>query len=221
MENDTFQRSEYDTRGPRIGASFYNLIIGLVLAWGFFVNWIMIKTVPYEFLASIPLLVFLLGYFAACFFGLYLFTSSDNPVVSFIGYNFVVVPFGTVINLVVYNYDQSLVMDAVRVTALVTVVMMTLGSLFPLFFDRISGALTVALLAVIIIELIEIFIFKVHHGILDWIVAVIFCGYIGYDWGRANRIPRTVDNAVDSAASLYMDIINLFLRILRIMGRRR
>jgi len=33
-----------------------------------------------------------------------------------------------------------------------------------------------------------------------------------------NKIPRTLDNAVDSAASLYMDIINLFLRIL---GRRR
>ncbi len=47
-----------------------------------------------------------------------------------------------------------------------------------------------------------------------------FCGYIGYDWGRANQIPKTMDNAVDSAAALYMDIINLFLRILRIMGRK-
>ncbi|MBT7579493.1 MAG: hypothetical protein HN633_12065, partial [Candidatus Marinimicrobia bacterium] len=49
----------------------------------------------------------------------------------------------------------------------------------------------------------------------------IFCGYIGYDWGRANQIPKTLDNAVDSAAALYMDIINLFLRVLRILGRRR
>ena len=50
---------------------------------------------------------------------------------------------------------------------------------------------------------------------------MIFCGYIGVDWGRANRIPKTVDNAVDSAAALYMDIINLFLRLLRLTGRRR
>ena len=78
-----------------------------------------------------------------------------------------------------------------------------------------------ALIVVIVVEMIEIFIFKVHHGILDWAVVAIFCGYIGYDWGRANSIPKTVDNAIDSAASLYMDIINLFLRILRIMGRRR
>ena len=44
----------------------------------------------------------------------------------------------------------------------------------------------------------------------------------GFDWARANAIPKTADNAVDSAASLYMDIINLFLRILMILagGRR-
>ena len=99
--------------------------------------------------------------------------------------------------------------------------MMVLGSLFPQFFAKIAGALTIALLIVIVVELVEIFIFKMHHGIIDWIVVVIFCGYVGYDWGRANQILKTLDNAVDSAASLYMDIINLFLRILRIMGRRR
>ncbi len=47
-----------------------------------------------------------------------------------------------------------------------------------------------------------------------------FCGYIGVDWGRANQIERTVDNAIDSAAALYLDIINLFLRILRIMSKK-
>jgi FtsH-binding integral membrane protein len=29
-----------------------------------------------------------------------------------------------------------------------------------------------------------------------------------------------LDNAIDSAASIYMDIIILFIRILEIMGRR-
>ena len=99
--------------------------------------------------------------------------------------------------------------------------MMFLGTLFPAFFQRIVRALTVALIVVIIVEVVEVFIFKIHHGFLDWIVVIIFCGYIGYDWGRANRIPKTLDNAIDCAAALYMDIINLFIRILRIMGRNR
>ena len=131
-----------------------------------------------------------------------------------------VVPFGLVINLVVSQYKPELVLEAIRVTGLTTLIMMILGSMFPNFFRKIAGALTVALIAVIIVELVETFFLHRQYGIIDWVVAVIFCGYIGYDWGRANAIPKTVDNAVDSAAALYMDIINLFLRILRIMGRK-
>jgi len=63
-------------------------------------------------------------------------------------------------------------------------------------------------------------VFKMHLTIMDWIVAAIFCGYIGYDWGKASALPKTVDNAVDSAAALYMDIINLFLRVLSIIGKK-
>jgi FtsH-binding integral membrane protein len=140
--------------------------------------------------------------------------------VSFLGYNLVVVPFGLVVNLVVSRYDSALVHEAIRITALVTLGMMLLGTLFPRFFASIARALTVALLLVIVVELVELFILGIHHGVIDWIVVLIFCGYVGVDWGRANQIPKTLDNAIDSAAALYMDIINLFLRILRILGRK-
>jgi len=218
--NNVFKRTKAESPGKIISSNLYNLIIGVVLVWGFFINWVMIKNIPVEAIAKINSWIFILGYFCSCFFGIFLFTKSENPVVSFIGYNFVVVPFGLIINLVVAVYDPNLVIEAMRVTGMVTILMMILGSIFPVFFQKIAGALTVALFVVIIVELFEVFFLKTHHGIIDWIVVFIFCGYIGYDWGRANRIPKTVDNAVDSAASLYMDIINLFLRILRIMGRK-
>ena len=220
MEN-VFKRDESGSLGTRISANMYNLAIGLVLCWGFFINWLIVKNIPYEALKDINPLLFIIVYFASCFYGVFLFTKSKNPLISFVGYNFVVLPFGLIINMAVHQYDPSLVLEAIRITGLVTAIMMVLGTLFPAFFRKIVGALTIALIAVIIIELIEVFIFKMHHGILDWIVVLIFCGYIGYDWGRANNIPKTLDNAVDSAAALYMDIINLFLRILRILGRRQ
>ncbi len=222
MQNSVFNRSENESSGKRISPSLYNMVIGLVLCWGFLVNWIMVKNIPYESIAHINPFLFFIGYFASCFFGMYLFTKSDQPLISFIGYNFVVMPFGLIINLVVAQYADSpdLVLQAVQVTGLVTFLMMILGTIFPRFFQKIGGALAITLLIVIIVEVVGALFFKVHHGILDWIVVVIFCGYIGYDWSRANQIPKTVDNAIDSAASLYMDIINLFIRILRIMGRR-
>jgi FtsH-binding integral membrane protein len=220
MKNNTFRRTEYNSRGRHVSAGTYNCIIGLVLFWGFAVNWWMVREMPFRSIEGLHPLALILGYFVSCFIGVLLFTRSSTPLFSFIGYNFVVVPFGFIIHLVVSRYNPEIVLYAVRITGLVTLGMMLLGSLFPVFFKRVVGALTIALIIVIIVEVVDIYIFKKHHGILDWFVAVIFCGYIGYDWGRANRIPKTVDNAVDSAASLYMDIINLFLRILRIFGRR-
>ena len=219
MEVDVFDRRS--TTDPIISATAYNLAIGLTLCWGFAINWWMVTMIDPQAIMDVNPWVFFIGYFASCFFGIYLFNKSNNPLVSFIGYNFVVVPFGLIVNLVVSQYDASLVSEAIRITGLVTIGMMCLGSLFPAFFKKIAGALSIALLLVIIVELVEVFIFGIHHGIIDWIVVLIFCGYIGYDWGRANQIPKTLDNAIDSAAALYMDIINLFLRILRILGRNR
>ena len=218
MESNVFQRTT--TQDAIISDVKYNLTIGAVLLWGFFVNWLLVVNVDPQFLRSINTFLFLLLYFGSAWYGIRMFTTSDDPVKSFIGYNFVVVPFGLVINMVVSQYSTEIVQEAIQVTGGVTAIMMILGAAYPAFFKRISGALGVALIAVIIIELFQIFILGMHSNWLDWAVAAIFCGYIGYDWGRANQIPKTLDNAVDSAAALYMDIINLFLRVLRIMGRR-
>jgi len=218
MKSNVFERRS--TTDQIISDSTYNFVIGLTLCWGFFINWLMVTSIEPQAIANVNPWIFFIGYFASCFFGIYLFNKSNKPLVSFIGYNFVVVPFGFIINLVVSNYDTALVTEAIEITGLVTVGMMLLGSMYPKFFQKISGGLTVALFLVIVVEMIEIFVFGIHHGILDWIVVLIFCGYIGYDWSRANQIPKTIDNAIDSAAALYMDIINLFLRILRILGRK-
>lgn len=218
MESNVFKRTN---RGEQeISSRLYNLVIGLVLCWGVAVNWFMLQAIPIEIIIAIPAWLFFIGYFASCLFGIHLFSRSTDPRVSFIGYNFVVVPFGLVINLVVSGFDPSLVLEAIKVTGMVTGVMMLLGTMYPAFFKKIAGALTIALLIVIVVELFQVLVLGIHQNWLDWAVVLIFCGYIGYDWGRANQIPKTVDNAVDSAAALYMDIINLFLRIIRILGRR-
>lgn len=219
LKSDVFDRTA--TATSTVSSATYNLVIGLVLCWGFLINWLIVREVNTAWLTDINPWIFFAGYFASCFFGIFLFNKSEEPAISFLGYNFVVVPFGLIVNLVVSRYQPALVLQAIQVTAGVTAIMMLLGTLFPRFFQSIAFALSAALLGVLVVELFQIFVLGIHSTWIDWVVVVIFCGYIGYDWGRANQIPRTVDNAIDSAAAIYMDIINLFLRIVRILGRRR
>jgi len=222
MEESVWDRTAADVQESELlSPAAYNAAIGVVLLWGFVVNFYMVENIRPEAILQFGFWPFILGFMACCFAGVMIFSRSENPAISFLGYNLVVLPFGLVVNTVVANYDPAIVLEAIRITAGVTVIMMCLGSLYPAFFEKIAGALTMALIAVIIVEVVGYAFFDFHHGVMDWIVAAIFCGYIGYDWGRANRIPKTLDNAVDSAAAIYMDVINLFLRILRILGRNR
>ena len=67
-------------------------------------------------------------------------------------------------------------------------------------------------------------IFELFLGefiLISWFAAVVFSLYIGYDFLKAQELDYTIDNAIDSAVSIYLDIINLFLRILRILGNSR
>lgn len=218
MQSNVFERTQ--ATGAEISASLYNAIIGGTLLIGFAINYAMVKYIPVASIASINPWLFFIGYFVCCFAGIALYSKSDSPPVSFLGYLLVVAPFGLIINLVVSRYSTEVVGNAIQATGIITFIMMLLGTMYPAFFKSIARGLFIALICTIVVELVMVFVFNTHHTIIDWIVVLIFCGYIGYDWARANSIPKTVDNAIDSAAALYMDIINLFLRLVRILGRR-
>lgn len=218
IKNDTFSR--LTTTNSIINSNMYNLIIGLTLLWGFLANWIMITQIPTAAIEQVNSIVFIVAFLVCGFLGCWLFCNSEKPIVSFLGYNLVVIPFGFLLNLIISKHDPELVRNAIEITGGVTLIMMCLGSIFPKFFEKIYGALFIALIASIVVELVMILFFGGKFAIMNYIVALIFCGYIGYDWSRAQQIPKTLDNAIDSAASLYIDIINLFLRILSIISNK-
>lgn len=119
-----------------------------------------------------------------------------------------------VINIVLAKYSAASIESAIQTTTIVTFGMIVMGTLFPNFFKNIVGGLLIGTIVAIVCELgLIMFTGKSSH-MIDWIVAILFCGWIGYDWARASELPKTVDNAIDSAANLYMSIINLFLRLL-------
>lgn len=56
---------------------------------------------------------------------------------------------------------------------------------------------------------------------IDYAAAALFAGLIFFDINRAMQLPRTMDNAVDCAVALYLDIFNLFIRLLSILGKAK
>ena len=139
---------------------------------------------------------------------------SNNSFVSFIGYNLLVLPMGVVLSISLKDYYVSSIIQAFVLTSIITLIMIIISSLRPEIFQSMGITLFICLSGVVVIELIMMFTGIATPKWWDWLVALLFCGYIGYDWSSAQEKIKTLDNAVDSAVDLYLDIINLFVRLL-------
>ena len=188
----------------------YNVTIGLMLLWGFVINALMCKFCTEIFLKWNFIYV-LIGYFIVALIGIFMSVVSDDPLVSFIGYNLVVLPVGVVLSIGLAEYDNISIMNALITTAVVTAIMIVLATVIPNVFLAMEKVLFICLSTVVICEIVLLVIGVSTPSIWDFCVALMFCGYIGYDWAKAQNKRRTLDNAVDSVVSLYLDIVNLFL----------
>lgn len=155
------------------------------------------------------------------FLGIMLSATSDNPLVSFIGYNMITIPFGFILGPVLNIYSAGVVAKAFGMTALITFVMGFLGVAYPNVFKDMGGALFTALLGLLVVRIMQIFIPALAAlTIVDYIAALIFSLYIAYDMYRASVVARTIDNAIDISVALYLDIVNLFLTLLKIYANK-
>ena len=199
----------------------YNGTIVAVLLWGLLINYLLCRFVGVAIFDVNPV-VLLVGYLVLVIAGIVISAKSHNPLISFLGYNMVVVPFGLVIAMLVETYggiDSEIVTQAFLYTLLISVAMMACVMIAPNFFSKLGGTLSMVLIGMVICEVV-LLILGVKQVWIDWVVAALFTVYIGYDIYRSQQYPKTLDNAVDSALDIYMDIANLFIRILSIMGKR-
>lgn len=145
---------------------------------------------------------------------------SQSVGMSLLGYAMMVLSLGFTTSLTMLYYDLGTISTAFLATAGVTVVMGCLGMAFPQFFAKIQGALFFSLLGVILIE-IPLMLFGINTSWLDYIVVIVFAGFIGRDFYNALNDQPTMSNAIFNASQLYLDILNVFIRILSILGNRR
>ncbi|MCR5452873.1 MAG: Bax inhibitor-1 family protein [Lachnospiraceae bacterium] len=198
----------------------YNLILGGVTLYGLVINAVLCAYAS-DFALSINPIALIIGYFILCMAGTFIARGSKSAIISFLGYNLIVVPLGLVLSIVVSQYggiNMPVVQQAFVLTAGITAIMTAASVTFPNFFSKIGGVLFIALAGLLIVGFIQMFLRS--DGILFSVAgAGIFSLYIGYDMYRSQQFSPTADNAVDCAIDLYLDIINLFIHLLRILGR--
>ena len=207
----------------------YNMALGGSVMYGLILNIVICITLGSRLTVAVykdPLIAIYLfiGYIVCSIVGVMMSSKSKSPVISFIGYNLVAVPIGLVLSLTVNAYVASgagdIVVQAIVYTAIISGCMIVLSIAFPNFFSGIGKLLLGCLIGLIIAGLVSIFIFPGAYNIITWVGAVVFALYIGYDYWRAQQFPKTLDNAIDCSLDIYLDIINLFIRILRILGSK-
>ena len=122
-------------------------------------------------------------------------------------------PSGLALAVILRDYNAFNINAALGATVIVTSVMMLLATICPFIFEGMGKVLLISLIVGLI------FNFFISTTWLDWIFVVIFSLYVGYDWVMAQEDKPTFGNAIKHAANLYLDIINLFLRLLSVKGK--
>ena len=216
------QRME-KTGGAELSRRAYNAVIGIVLVIGLLINAAMAQFLPasaFEIMAEYPWAV-LIGFIVAAFGSVFVIYKSDNPTVSFIGFLVLSAAFGYLVAAAVQSYTATTVTRAFMLTAAISLAMVVAATVVPGIFARMGTALFAALVITLIAEVGMILFTHSDPVAFDYIFVVIFSLYIGYDWQKAQAYPPTANNAVDSAADIYIDIINLFIRLLAILGHEK
>ncbi len=168
----------------------------------------------------------LIGLSLVPFIGIYLTARSKNPFVSALGYALVAGPFGALLGPVTAQYPHANLLRVLAMTGGITLVFGTIGVVSPKSLAHWGGWLLAALVALIMgmlfVPIIALMGLPIRGALtaIDAIAVFLFSGFIVYDMNRAMRLERTHDNAIDVAASLYLDVLNLLLHLLPFSGKK-
>jgi FtsH-binding integral membrane protein len=159
-----------------------------------------------------------IGVLVVGFAGIFIALRSDRPPISLLGYGMVAIPFGLLLGPVMALHPVADVVAILLTTIVVTIALGLVGALMPWditgWASWLFGGLIVLLAGMFIIPLAGTFGLPVTaaHTFWDWAGMLLFSAYIVFDWNRAMRLERTLDNSIDVALAVYLDWLNLFTR---------
>jgi FtsH-binding integral membrane protein len=137
---------------------------------------------------------------------------------------------GVTLSVIFMIYTTSSIAYTFFITAAMFACTSIFGYVTKMDLSKLGGILMMALIGLIIASVVNIF---VASGTLDWIISyagvIIFVGLTAYDTQKIKNMSAGIDSSSEEggrasimgALALYLDFINLFLFLLRILGRRK
>jgi FtsH-binding integral membrane protein len=151
---------------------------------------------------------------------------ADTPVVGFIAYVGFTFTTGIVLAPLVHsmslNGQGAVVAQAFFATAGITLGLTIYARVTTRDFSGAGPYLFGALLGLVLMSFLQIFFYSpTTNVIIGAIGVVLFSCYLIYDIQRITRSINTRGNAIRLSLSIYLDILNLFVSLLRVFGSSR
>ena len=116
----------------------------------------------------------------------------------------------------------SAVLEAGAITGVMTVALSAYALVTKRDLSGLRPYLFMALIGLIVVMVLNIFVGgTVLETAVSWAGALLFSVLLVFDVNRAKYAPDTMGNAVMLTLGIYLDIVNLFLFVLRIIGGGR
>ncbi|MDR3578117.1 MAG: Bax inhibitor-1/YccA family protein [Anaerolineaceae bacterium] len=137
---------------------------------------------------------------------------------------------GVTLSLIFLEYTSSTIAVTFGVTACTFGVMTLFGFTTHRDLTKLGSLLIMALIGMVLASVVNLFFNNdVVYWITTYVGVLIFVGLVAYDTQKLKRMSLTVGGngelaqraSILGALALYLDFINLFLLLLRILGRRR
>ncbi len=205
--------------GKLLSVKAYNAALAGLLLYGFAANAIVCLLFTEQVWGMNPF-VLIGGYLVSSFAGIFVAHLTANPALRFLGFNLVVVPSGMIVASILPLYHFETVMHALIGTALIAGIMLVAAVVRPRTFEGLGPVLILSLVSAFVVELFMLFIFHSSSIFIDIAVVIVMACFVGFDFVQANKCTRTLNNAVAFAIDLYMDILNIFIRLMSILGHR-
>ncbi|MCI8411684.1 MAG: Bax inhibitor-1/YccA family protein [Clostridia bacterium] len=135
---------------------------------------------------------------------------------------------GVTLSVIFVVFELNSIIYLFAISALIFAALGFIGYMTNKDLTKWGTYLSVFLIAGVVLSLVNLFILKntTFELILDWLILALFFGITIYDINKIKLLQQepAIDNDkihIYCAMQLYLDFINIFLRILSIFGKKR